>query len=322
VLVALAGAYALNPAADWLERRGLSRTISVLALFLVIAVAIAGALTYLVPAIGAEFAKLPGFFRDIAQKAIPRLESLIGARLPDNIRDGAEAFSQQGGGLAEKTLPSLANIAYGAASTTAGAIVFVFGLLVIPVLTFHLLRDWDRLIDWAGGLIPRRYEPLVASRFGEVNAVLGGFLRGQLTVGAILTGLYGIGLSAAGLDLAVVIGAVAGFGTMIPYVGPGIGMALAVVSLAVSWHGAWQLGLVVATFAVAMSAEGLFITPRIVGGKVGLSAVVVMIAILVFGNLFGFAGVLLAVPVTACLKVVSHVALFRYRRSRLYTGPP
>ncbi|MBI5546462.1 MAG: AI-2E family transporter [Deltaproteobacteria bacterium] len=322
VLVALAGAYSLDPAADWLERRGLSRTMAVLVLFAVMSLVIAGAMLYLVPAIGSEVAKLPAFFRDISHKAIPRLEGLLGRPLPADVRGAAEALGEQGGGLAEKTLPSIAKLAMGALSSTASVLVFGLGLLVIPVLTFHLLRDYDRLVAWCQGLLPRRYEPLVSHRFGEVHAVLGGFLRGQLTVGAILTCLYGLGLSLAGIDLAVVIAAVAGFGVMLPYIGPGFGLVLASLSLAVSWQGPWQLGVVAATFGLGMTAEGLYITPRVVGGKVGLSAVVVMIAVLAFGNLFGFAGVLLALPVTAALKVVAQVVLLRYRRSRTYEGTP
>lgn len=320
ILVAFAGAYALDPGADWLERRGLSRTVAVLLLFLVIGLAVGAALLYLVPALGAEVGKLPTFFRDIAEKALPRIEGLLGRPLPQNVRGAAEVFSEQGVGIAEKALPGVAGVAMGALSSTASVLVFTFGLLVIPVLTFHLVRDYDVIVAWCRGLLPRRYEPQVAARFAEINAVLGGFLRGQLTVGAILTCAYALGLSVARIDLAVVIAAVAGFGTMIPYVGPAVGMGLAGLSLAVSWQGPWQLGVVAATFGLGMTAEGLYITPRVVGGKVGLSAVVVMMAILVFGDLFGFAGVLLAVPATAALKVVARVVLLRYRRSRLYQG--
>ncbi|MGC4113384.1 MAG: AI-2E family transporter [Myxococcales bacterium] len=321
VLLGLAFAYALDPVVDALQARRLSRTLAVAVVFLVIGLAVTGALLYLVPALGHEIAKIPEFFRDITVKAVPRLEAMAGRPLPADVKSAVESLSQQSGGLAEKVLPSAASFAMGFLSSTASALVFVFGLLVIPVITFHLLRDYDDFVASVRGLFPRRYEPLVSRRFGEVNAVLSGFIRGQLTVGAILTGVYGIGLSIAGIDLAVVIGAVAGFGTMIPYVGPGVGMALAAVSLMVSWQGPWQLAVVAATFALGMTAEGLYITPRVVGGKVGLSAVLVMIAILVFGNIFGFAGVLLAVPVSAAFKVVTQVVVFRYRRSKLYLGP-
>ncbi len=322
VLVSLAFAYALDPLAAWLAARGLSRTVAALLIFLGITAAIGASLVYLVPAVGGEVAKLPDFLRDIAQKAVPRLEALLGQRLPDNVRDAAAALAQEGGGLAQRMLPGVAGLLAGAIGGTASLLSTALGLLLIPVLTFYLLRDYLRLIAWARDLIPRRYEPLVSARFSEVDAVLGSFLRGQLTVGAILTAIYGVGLSVARLDLAVVIGAVAGFGTMIPYVGPGIGAALAVVSLAVSWQGPWQVAVAVATFAGAMGFEGLFLTPRIVGQKVGLSAVAVMVAILVFGGVFGFVGVLLAVPVTAALKVAARVVLHRYRRSTVYRGSP
>jgi predicted PurR-regulated permease PerM len=322
VLVSLAFAYALDPAADWLVSRGLSRTLAVLAIFLGIAVSVGAALVYLVPAIGSEVAKVPGFLGDITQKAVPRLESLSGGRLPANVRDAAAALAQQGGGLAQRILGGIAQIAVGALGGTASLLTTALGVLLIPVLTFYLLRDYDRLIDWAQGLIPRRYERLISARFAEVNAVLGSFIRGQLTVGAILTFVYGVGLSLARLDLAVFIGAIAGFGTMIPYVGPATAALLAVVSLAVSWQGPWQVAVVAATFALAMGFEGLFLTPRIVGQRVGLSAVAVLIAILVFGELFGFVGILLAVPVTAALKVAVGVVLQRYRRTSAYRGAP
>jgi predicted PurR-regulated permease PerM len=256
VLVGLAGAYALDPLVDALEARKLSRTLAVVVVFLVIGLAIAGILLYLVPALGHEFAKLPGFFRDIAVKAIPRLENAVGHPLPADVKGAVESLSQQGGGLAGEGATLHRRVRDGGGQLHASALVFVFGLLVIPVITFHLLRDYDRIVESVRALFPRRYEPLLSRRFGEVNAVFGGFIRGQLTVGAILTGVYGVGLSGAGIDLAVVIGAVAGFGTMIPYIGPGVGMALAALALMVSWQGAWQLAVVAATFAVGMTAEG------------------------------------------------------------------
>jgi predicted PurR-regulated permease PerM len=320
VLVSFGIAYALDPLIDWFERHGLSRTLGIVLLVSAVLLALAGFLLYLVPAIGAEVQKVPSFMRDIAQVAIPRVEALIGQRLPENVRDAASALSLQGGGLAEKALPGVANFALGALGGTASILVAFIGLLIIPVLTFYMLRDYDHLVARARELVPRKYERIVSARFAEVDSVLSSFIRGQLMVGSILTCIYGLGLSSAGLDLAVVIGAIAGFGTMVPYVGPAVGAGLAALSLAVSWQGPWQLAVVVATFALGMGAEGLIITPRILGSKVGLSALAVMVAILVFGELFGFVGILLAVPVTAALKVVFRVVIFRYRRSGLYRG--
>ncbi len=320
VLVSAALAHGLDPLIDWLEKRRLSRTAAIGLLFLVCGAALAGFLLYLVPALGRETAKVPGFVGDIASKALPRLEGALGFQLPQNVRDAMARLSESGGSLAQKALPSVASLVGDALGSTASLLLGALALLIIPVLTFYLLRDFDLIVARIRDLIPRRYERLVAGRFAEVDATLSSFLRGQLIVGGLLTIIYSVGLSLAGLDLAVVIGAVAGFGTMIPYVGPAIGIGLAVLSLAVSWQGPWQLGVVAASFGIGMTAEGLYLTPRIVGGRVGLSALSVMLAVLVFGQLMGLLGVLLAVPVTACLKVVIKVVVFRYRRTATYRG--
>ncbi|HYO73471.1 MAG TPA: AI-2E family transporter, partial [Archangium sp.] len=158
--------------------------------------------------------------------------------------------------------------------------------------------------------------------FSEVDDVLSAFVRGQITVGAILSVLYGTGLWFARIDLAIVIGVIAGFGNMVPYLGTGLGVVLAALGLMLSWQGPWQLAAVAGTFLVGQMAEGLFITPKVVGDKVGLSSVAVIIAILAFGELFGFTGILLAVPTTAILKVVLSVVVERYKRTGLYTGEP
>jgi len=320
VLVSFALAYALDPVIDWTERRGMSRTLGIFALLAVVAMATAGFLLYLVPAIGDELQKVPEFFRAITVKAIPRIETLIGQQLPTTVRDAAQTLSEKGRGLAEQALPTLADVGVKALGGTATVLTALVGLMVIPVLSFYLLRDYDHIVAWGRHLVPRRYEALVAARFREVDGVLSSFIRGQLTIGAILTCIYVLGLSLAQLDLAVVIGAVAGFGILIPYIGPAVGGMLALVSLAVSWQGPWQIGVMVATFGLASALEGLFLTPRILGEKVGLPALGVMVAILVFGELFGFVGVLLAVPVTASLKVAGQVVLHHYRRSKLYRG--
>jgi predicted PurR-regulated permease PerM len=188
------------------------------------------------------------------------------------------------------------------------------------VLGFFFLKDYPRLVRLVRDLIPRRAVGLVSRRFSEVDDVLSAFVRGQLTVGSILSIIYSTGLSIAGIDMAIVIGVVAGFGNMVPYLGTTVGILLALLGLMLSWQGPWQLAVVAGTFLVAQLSEGLFITPRIVGEKVGLTPVTVIIAILAFGELFGFVGILLAVPVGAILKVVLRVVVLRYQKTSLYTG--
>jgi len=134
--------------------------------------------------------------------------------------------------------------------------------------------------------------------------------------------IYSIGLSIGRIDLAIVIGIIAGFGNMVPYLGTGIGIVLAVLGMLLAWQGPWQIVVVALTFIVGQMLEGFVITPRIVGDRVGLSAATIIIAILVFSELFGFLGILLAVPVSAILKVVVEVAVARYHASAVYRGVP
>jgi predicted PurR-regulated permease PerM len=161
---------------------------------------------------------------------------------------------------------------------------------------------------------------LVSRRFREVDGVLSAFVRGQLIVGSMLSVIYTVGLTIARVDLAIVIGLIAGFGNMVPYLGTGLGVVLALVATVLAWQGPWQLVAVALTFIIGQMLEGFVITPRIVGDRVGLSPVVVIIAILAFSELFGFVGILLAVPVSAVLKVVGDVAVERYQRTALFRG--
>jgi predicted PurR-regulated permease PerM len=196
----------------------------------------------------------------------------------------------------------------------------LLGLSVVPVLGFFFLQDYPRLIGLVRELIPRRAVKLVGQRFSEVDEVLSAFVQGQLTVGSILSVIYSVGLSFGRIDMAIVIGVIAGFGNMVPYLGTALGIVLAGLGLMLSWQGPWQLAVVAGTFVVGQLLEGFVITPRIVGEKVGLPPVTIIIAILAFSELFGFVGILLAVPVSAILKVVVRVVVLRYQRMPLYTG--
>lgn len=320
VLLAMAFAYALNPLVTAMERRGLNRVLATAITFVGMALLVSGALLYLIPVMRAEGQKLPELFKRASSELMPDLQRLLGVSIPELIRERASEFSQQASDLLQSTGPALARAAAGFAGDTARVVATVLGLLLVPVLGFFFLQDYPRIITRMESLIPRRAAPQVVRRFAEVDSVLSAFVRGQLTVGAILTALYSVGLSGARLDLAIAIGAIAGFGTWVPYVGPAIGLGLALVSVVVSWQGGWQLAVVALTFVGVQLADGLFITPRVVGKRVGLPPVVVILAVLAFGQIFGFVGALLAVPSSAVLKVVLRVVIKRYRRTQLYLG--
>ncbi|XXF81583.1 AI-2E family transporter [Myxococcaceae bacterium GXIMD 01537] len=322
VLLALTLAYVLNPVVTWLERHKVDRTWGTTLVFAGCALAMLGAVLYLIPVFREEAAKLPEFFRQASTQVVPRVEKLLGVSLPDLVRERAAELGDKASGLLQSAGPTAARLVASFAGNTARFVATLLGLMVVPVLGFFFLQDYPRLTGMVQDLLPRRAVSLVSRRFAEVDEVLSAFVRGQLTVGAILSAIYATGLSIARIDMAIVIGVIAGFGNMVPYLGTAVGVVLALLGVMLSWQGAWQLAVVAGTFGVAQLAEGLVITPRVVGEKVGLSPVAVIIAILAFGELFGFVGILLAVPASAILKVVLRVVVERYRKTSLYMGAP
>ncbi|ATB47908.1 AI-2E family transporter [Corallococcus macrosporus DSM 14697] len=322
VLLALAGAYVFNPIVTELEKRRLNRTWGTTLVFVAGTLMLVGGVLYLIPVFREEASKLPDFFNRASTQVVPKVEGLVGHSLPDLVRQRTTELGQQASELVQSAGPAAARILASFAGNTARLVVTLLGLSVVPVLAFFFLQDYPRLMGMVKDLLPRRAVGLVSRRFAEVDEVLSAFVRGQLIVGGVLSVIYAVGLSAARIDMAIVIGVIAGFGNMVPYLGTGVGIVLSLVGLMLSWQGPWQLAAVAATFVIGQMLEGFVITPRIVGEKVGLAPVAVILAILAFGELFGFVGILLAVPVAAILKVVLSVVVQRYQRTRLYTGEP
>lgn len=325
VVLALVLAFALNPLVNWLSLRpGWNRTTGTAAVFVSLLLAMVGFVLYITPVFVSEASKFPDFFTRASTQIFPFFESRFHISVPEFFRQRTAELGTETASLLKDAVPTLAAGLAIFAGNTARVLATLLGLLVVPVLGFFFLMDFPQLIARARSLIPRRAERHVVLRFVEVDRVLSGFIRGQLTVGAILSCLYITGLSFAGVDLAIVIGLISGFGNMVPYMGTAIGLVLSLLGVALSWQGPWQLLAVGATFLVAQGAEALVLGPRIVGGKVGLPPVAVIIAVLAFGEVFGFVGILLAVPSTAVLKVVLRVVLQRYRKTQLYLGeaPP
>ncbi|WP_418766709.1 AI-2E family transporter [Myxococcus xanthus] len=322
VLLALSGAYIFNPIVTELEKRRLDRTWGTTLVFAAGTLMLVGAVLYLIPVFREEASKLPDFFNRASTQVVPKVEGLVGHSLPDLVRQRTTELGKQASELVQSAGPAAARILASFAGNTARLVVTLLGLSVVPVLAFFFLQDYPRLMGMVKDLLPRRAVGLVSRRFAEVDEVLSAFVRGQLIVGGVLSVIYAAGLSAARIDMAIVIGVIAGFGNMVPYLGTGVGIVLSLVGLMLSWQGPWQLAAVAATFVIGQMLEGFVITPRIVGEKVGLAPVAIILAILAFGELFGFVGILLAVPVAAILKVVLSVVVERYRRTRLYTGEP
>jgi predicted PurR-regulated permease PerM len=193
-------------------------------------------------------------------------------------------------------------------------------LILIPILTFYLLRDWESLVGNIQGLLPRSILPTWNLLSAQVDEVLGAFLRGQLLVMLALGIIYTTGLWLVGLDFALLIGLLAGIVSFVPYLGLIVGILIAGVAAVLQFQGVGQLPAVAAVFIVGQLLEGMVLTPRLVGGRIGLHPVAVIFAIMAGGQLYGFFGVLLALPMAAAVMVLLRYALGLYRESELYTN--
>jgi len=324
LLLALLLAYCLDPAVRWLEKRRLPRWASVLVVFVGLVVVVGVFIAFLVPAVREEI--------DAIQQALPRYASGLYHALPDSVLKTL-GVTREGDlqPLLGKILTGIKNLSFDvvnqvavfvsrAFSTTIGFLIAVLGYFIIPVYLFYLLVDFDRLRDRSLELVPPRHRDLLRGIGGEIDHVLGGFLRGQLSVCLILAVLYSLGLVLIGIDLAMVIGILSGLAFIIPYLGTILGIIVAGTMAVAKFHDLLHPALVIGWFALVQSLEGTVITPRVVGDRVGLHPMATILAVLIGGELFGFLGLLLAVPVAASGNVLLRHLLHAYRQTEFFRG--
>lgn len=318
-------AYLGDPLADRLEARKLSRTVSVLVVFLVLFLVLTLVLIFGVPMLERQIvrfiARLPQDLAWLQQNVLPWIEQRLGLETGllslDSLQQSITAHWKEAGGAAAQVLSSLG-------SSGVTLLHWVTNLLLIPVLTFYLLRDWDVLVARIHEMLPRPIEATVARLARESDLVLGAFLRGQLSVMLALGVIYSVGLALTGLDFALLIGMLAGLLSFVPYMGFVVGLLTAGFAVLMQTHDLINLVPVLIVFGVGQLIEGMLLTPWLVGDRIGLHPVAVIFAVLAGGQLFGFVGVLLALPTAAVLAVVVRHAHERYRASQLYDGrtPP
>ena len=323
VLAALLG-WLGDPLVDRIERAGRSRNTAVILVFTVMASIVLLAVLLLVPLMQRQIVtlvtSLPHYRDWFVDVALPWVEARTGLQLigwldPARLIELARTHWEQTGGAAATMLGYLSRSGF-------ALLGWVANIVLLPVLTFFFLRDWDLLVERVAALVPRRHTATVSRLAGESSEVLGGFLRGQLLVMLILGVLYGFGLWAVGLDLGVLIGVIAGLLTFVPYLGPATVVVLGGMAALVQF-GDWQhlLG-VAAVFGIGQVIESYWLTPKLVGDRIGLHPVAVVFAVLAGGQLFGFLGMLLALPVAAIANVLLRYAHERYTHSHLYAGDP
>lgn len=318
-MVAAVLAYVGDPLVDRLERSGFSRTLAVSLVFglltlLVLALALV-IIPLLVEQVGVLVRRLPAYLERLQGQVVPWFEARLGLDLPRLDSATLTAYAREhwpeAGGLLAAAL--------GGASRTGLTLLAWFGnLLLVPVATFYLLRDWDVLLARVHDLVPRRAESVVGHLARQANEVLGAFFRGQLLVMSGLGLVYSVGLALLGLELALLIGLVAGLVSFVPYLGFAVGIVAAGVA-ALMQFGEWlPLVGVLAVFTVGQLLEGFVLTPWLLGDRIGLHPLAVIFSVLAGGQLFGFMGVLIALPVTAVIMVLLRYAHERYVASELY----
>lgn len=309
-------AYFLDPVADRLQRLGLSRAMAT-ALITVVAL-----LTFVIMAllvIPTLVSQAINLF-EIAPDLTKRLSTVVAERFPSILEEGStlqtsitslgSAVQERGGELLNTAL-----------SSAAGIINIVMLFVIVPVVAVYMLLDWDRMIAHIDGLLPRDHAPVIRKLARDIDKTLASFIRGMGTVCLILGTYYAIALMLVGLQFGLVVGFIAGLVTFIPYLGALIGGALAIGLALFQFWGDWvSIGLVAGIFAIGQVIEGNVLTPKLVGNSVGLHPVWLILALSVFGTLFGFVGMLVAVPVAAAFGVVARFGVDQYQDSLLYRG--
>ena len=326
-VVAAVLAYALTPLVDWLDKLGrgrIPRLVAVGVVELLFIVALLGVLLLIVPILAKEI--------PLMREQVPVLLDGLNASLKPFLAQFGLKFSLDVVSIKAFVLKYLsANVedAFGSVVSSlklGGSVAFALlgNAILIPVALFYLLMDWDRFVGQALEFVPPRGRAVYDSFTGEADAVLGQYLRGQLLVMAVLSVFYSVGLALFGLDLALPIGIFTGLAIFVPYVGFGLGLILATLAglleFASSAGPARALIMVAVVYGLGQLIESLFLTPRLVGERIGLHPLAVIFALLAFGQLFGFVGVLIALPASAVLLVAMRRAKASYFSSKIYQG--
>ncbi|NDV86957.1 AI-2E family transporter [Aurantimonas aggregata] len=320
-VLGMAMAYFLDPVADWFQRRGLSRIAATVVILVLFIIGLAAAVLIVVPVVGGQIVsfseRLPDYLDSLQGLAVSArtgpLAFLFSGDELDLKQDLAQ-FASQGTGIVTSFLGSLW-------SSSLAVVNFVSLFVVTPVVAFYMLLDWDRMVDKVDSWIPRQHAATVRRLARDIDASVAGFVRGQGSVCLILGTFYGVGLTLVGLNFGLLIGLFTGMISFIPYVGSAIGLVLSVGVALVQFWPDWPWVLAVAAiFFVGQFFEGNILQPKLVGASVGLHPVWLMFALFAFGTLFGFVGLLIAVPAAAAVGVLVRFALSQYLRSEMFFG--
>ena len=313
-------AYLLDPLIDRLERIGVRRRFGILLVLGLAGVAVLAVLLLGIPRLAREISSLaermPLYLERLVTVGVPELEARLGVQLPGTLEELLGDLR----GVELSALGAFRDVLLGTLSTVTGTLGTLVGLLVIPILAYYLLVEFDQVMRRVGEWIPRRQRAYVIEKAHTADRLISGFLRGQLLVAAILGALYALGFGVIGIDLAIGVGLLAGVMALVPYLGSAVAVSVSSLLCVLEFGFDWHLVAVLGWYLFVQNLEGFVLTPRIVGGSVGLHPAAVIVALLIGGDLFGFLGLLIAVPAAAVVKVFIGELLEAYRRSALLQG--
>lgn len=313
-------AYALDPFVDRLEALKVPRSLGAILVMVGIVTVLGVILFYSVPMFIDEVTEAASTLPDQTKLLRGRLEpwfaQTLHVKLPHSMNDVSKALAER----------FKSDSAYDTGRTflfgTIGYVGVALSALIVPVFALYLLIDFDRIVHRVEELIPRRVASPIADVARQIHRMLSGYVRGQLTANVVLAALYAVGLRAVDIRLAVPIGVFTGMLAFVPYVGFSVGMLLALSMAILDWHGLGTIVGIVIVMGSVQIIDAMVITPRIVGRSVGLAPLEVLLAMMGAGSLFGFLGVLLAVPLGAVVKILVQRAVRAYLASEFYQRPP
>lgn len=315
-------AYFGDPVVDMLERRRLGRSAGVMIVFIVFTLLLALTVLVTVPfaanQLDALIRQLPALLQWFETSLLPWLHQTL------NLSEANLPSIEWGKGLLSENWQSLGKWVTGLGRTVTGSGLGVLGWLasmaLVPVVAFYLMRDWDLLVEKALHLVPVDWQQGVTDIVREADEVVGAFLRGQLLVMLALTFVYGTGLWLVGVQLALALGLIAGLASIVPYLGFVVGVTASLIAAYAQFGDLTSLLLVALVFGVGQALESMVLTPILVGDRIGLHPVVVIFALMAGGQLAGFLGVLVALPVSAVIAVFARHGLSYYLASDVYSG--
>ena len=314
----MAIAYSLDPFADRLEAWGCSRTISTALIMLSFGIFIILVLILLFPMLQSQIllfiARMPQYIELFRTFLAPLIEQIQANLSPGDM----ETLQKAAGTYASDILKGLTSIVKGVIGGGAAIFEIISLVIVTPVVSFYLIRDWDLIIKKIDGWLPLNAAPTIREQIKEIDRTIAAFVRGQSSVCLTLAIFYAAGLTFAGLEFGLLVGVGAGIISFIPYLGAAIGMVVGVGIAVAQYDVLGPIILVTIIFIVGQTAESYYLTPKMVGKQVGLHPVWLIFALMAGGSLFGFLGVLLAIPVTAVIGVLIRFAISRYLESPLY----